>query len=520
MRLGGTAGRIAVCSSVAAALTVLLGGGSAAAQDRDASAEQAAQRSARPMSLRQVLDVVVRQNPDLILADIDIAGADAGVLEAAGLDDWQISANGNVSVQQSELVPGRPFQLTKSDTIELSAELSRALPSGGTLGLLLGGNYGTDEFAVLDVTGQRFDIGSDSFSSSLSASLRHPLLSGRGERIARAPRRKARIARSAAELRKQLASLYAVSDAITAYWELAYAARAVEIQRGALGLASEQLRITEAAIASKVAARTDALAVRWAIAVREQSLLLAEIEVSERSLELRRLAGLELGPGEVDILVTDPLADDGRAIVLDTSLRVALERNPTLALARIEGELTAIDLELTEDQVRSRLDFFVSAGPTGNAIGADETLRQMATFQGFVASAGLSYNHTLKQRAARGARERAEQAAHRVRVNVAEVERQLAVSVVRAVDRMRSARKRIEVSELALQLAEQNVQAEEQLFQVGAVRSFEVLQRQDELAQARLSRERAVADYLIAMTGLEFLTGELLDRHHIEFQPR
>jgi outer membrane protein TolC len=99
---------------------------------------------------------------------------------------------------------------------------------------------------------------------------------------------------------------------------------------------------------------------------------------------------------------------------------------------------------------------------------------------------------------------------------VAEAERELVVSVVRAVDRVRMARKLFDVSELAVQLAEQNLASERTLYQAGEARNYDVLARQDELAQAQLGRERAIADYQQAVTELEALTGELLPRHGVE----
>lgn len=508
------------------AMTLIVLHGSSSAQpatgpgsdspDNGSSAEQANQRPARAMSLRQVLEVVVQQNPDLARARVDIASAEAGALEASGLDDWTIGASGQVDIARAEAIEGQPFQTTDSNAVNLSADATRPLPSGGTIGLSLGAGYNQSTFAVLDQMGESFDIDSKSLSGSLVASFTHPLLGGRGARIARAAQRSAKVSLDAATLQKQVSAAAAVRDVINAYWELAYAIRAVEIQRGALDLAREQLRITEAAIEAKVVARTEALATRQAIAVREQALLLAIIEVSERSLEVRRLVGLEIGPGEIDIAVTDALRDDGRTIDLDQALRRAEEQNPSLALARINGEITAIELEQATDNLRPRLDFNASIGPTGAASDAGDVVSQMVKLESFTASAGLTYRQTLKHRAARGARDRAQQSSQRVRIDLAEVEREIAVSVVRAVNLVRSARKRIEVGDLAITLAEQNLDIEKQLFEAGTVRSFDVLERQDELSQARLARERAVVDYLEAVATLESLTGDLLTRHEID----
>ena len=509
---------LTLCVCAGAALVVF--SSPALAQEDGSSAEAANQRPARSMSLRQVLDVVVQQNPELARAQVGIAEADANTLAAAGLDDWAVGASGTGTITRSEFVDGQPFQTTATDSVDLSADVTRPLTSGGTLGLSVGGGFSKSTFAVLAEGGSNFDFESKAWSSSVTATFTQPLLAGRGKRIARASQRRASTARDAATLQQQVVAADAVRDVINAYWEVAYAVRVVDIRKGSLELAKEQLRITEAAIASKIVARTEALATRQAIAVREQAVLLAEIEVSERSLELRRLAGLEIGPGEIDIAAADALGDDGRRIDLDAALRRAREQNPRLALARINQDTAKIDLEVAEDGLRPRLDLTASAGPSGNATEAGDSLRQMATFDAFSATAGLTYSHTLKRRAARGNRNLARESSRRLRIDLADAERDISVSVVRAVNRLRSARKRIEVSDLAIQLAEQNLDTEKRLFAAGTVRSFDVLERQDELSQDRLNRERAIVDYVKAVAELESLTGDLLTRHSIELLPR
>jgi outer membrane protein TolC len=171
---------------------------------------------------------------------------------------------------------------------------------------------------------------------------------------------------------------------------------------------------------------------------------------------------------------------------------------------------------LAEDALRPRLDFTAQIGPTGNAVEAGDTLRQVGTFQAYTAGASLTYTGALGQRQARGGRDRAREETARARIDLAEAERELAVSVVRAVDLVRVAGKRIDVSALAVQLAEQNLASERTLFQAGEARNFDILERQDELAQAQLSRERAIADYHQAVSDLEALTGDLLPRHGVD----
>jgi outer membrane protein TolC len=518
--------------------------------DDGTSAEAAQARPARGMTLRAVLDAVVQQNPDLSRSAADVATAEADVLSAMGVDDWMLAVTGSWVSNRSEF--SQPYQPLAIDSFSTSAELSRGLSTGGTVKIDVDGSYSDSTFVVGTVDNPitaRFAV----WSSSLIASINQPLLGGRGKRVARAEQRRTRVARDAASLQREISALDTIREVVRMYWELAYASRAVDIQRGSLELAREQLRITEAAVRMRVSSPSEILAVRHAIAVREQTVMLAEVQVSELSLTLRRLAGLEIGPGEIDIAATDAFvaqpatgpatgpgarpttgpgaqpaagpgaqpatgqpAPDAPAIDLDAAIERARTSNPRLALARTGTSTADIAEELAEDALRPRLDFTAQLGPTGNATDAGDTLRQIGTFQAYTAGASLTYTSSFGQRLARGGRDRAREVTQRARIDLAEAERELAVSVVRAVDLVRVARKRIDVSVLAVELAEQNLASERTLFEAGEARNFDILARQDELAQALLSRERAIADYHQAAADLEALTGDLLPHYGVE----
>jgi outer membrane protein TolC len=414
-----------------------------AAQDDGTSAEAAAARPARSLTLRAVLDAVVQQNPELARSRANVATAEADVLAAMGVDDWMLAVTGAWVSSRSGTV--QPFQPVANDSFSGSAELSRNLSTGGTLKIDFDGGYSDSSF-VLD-TANPDPVSFSFWSSSLIASINQPLFGGSGERVARAEQRRAHVARDAASLQREIAALDTIREVVRMYWELAYATRAVAIQRGSLELAREQLRVTEAAVRARVSSPSEILAVRHAIAVREQSVMRAEVQVSELSLSLRRLAGLEIGPGEIDIAAADAFVGPGQPpasqpssqapgaqpaasepasqpalgstqpapqpalgstlIDLDAAIDQARASNPRLALARTNASTAEIEVDLAEDALRPRLDLTAQLGPTGSATEAGDTLSQLATFDAYTAGASLTYTAPLGKHGARGARARA-----------------------------------------------------------------------------------------------------------------
>ena len=476
------------------------------------TAEEANRAPVRSLRLTEVLGVAVRQNPTLAASAIDVAIAESDILAAYGIDDWVIAAELQGSTTRSPRIEGNPVQLVADDSLQLSVGVSRDLPSGGSFALEAGTSWRGSDYATV-VQNQEIDSSTSNLTGSLVATFSQPLLRGFGRRVARAPLRQAEAARDITSARRMIAASEAVRQVIRTYWDLAYAQREIEIHEQSLELAEEQLRITRAAISAGAVAPTEAGAVEQAIASREQMILGAEVQLMEKAVELRRLAGLEIGVGEISLLAGDVLDAPDRPLDLDRVLQLASEQNPQLVALQLGGEGARINVEVAEDRLRPSLDFSATAGPSltsssseGEGPGGD------GLQQAYSLSGQLVYTHVLGNRSATGRAERARAEARQVSLDLATARREVSVGVVQVVNLVRLANKRIEVSEKSIRLAERNVDIEKRRFQVGEATNFEVLERQEELAQARLAHARAVVDYLQALTEVDTLTGELLAR--------
>jgi outer membrane protein TolC len=140
----------------------------------------------------------------------------------------------------------------------------------------------------------------------------------------------------------------------------------------------------------------------------------------------------------------------------------------------------------------------------------------LAKFESFDISAGLTFQAPLGNHAAKGRHEAAKGAVRKAKLTEQDVRAQIAGQTVRAVNVVRTAKKRMEVSAKASNLARQNVDIEKARWDVGRTTNFEVLKRQDELAQSQLREARARTDYLKAVSVVDSLTGAILPRYGIE----
>ena len=343
-----------------------------------------------------------------------------------------------------------------------------------------------------------------------------PLLRGAGSRVARAGERQAAIRRDAASLARQAVAAGVVRDVVRAYWEVAYAARAVDIRRGSVRLAREQLAVVRVAIDAGDRPPNGSAEVEVELANREEDLLVAESSLYERSLELRRLVGLEIGAGEIALEPTD---DPGRLELaspdLDRALERALTESPELTALRAKNQGAAVDLELARDGLRPQLDLTSAIRATGNAAAPTYSVEQLASYRGLGFEASLVFTMPLGGQRDRGLRDAAAARARGAKVAEAELIAKLSVATTRAVQAVRIAGKRIDVMARSADLAQGNLAVERERYRAGSSTSFEVLRRQSELAEAQLRQARAAVDWRVAEAEMEALTGELLGRYAI-----
>ncbi len=467
---------------------------------------------AATLTLPEVLQHAVRQSPQLASASIDVEVAEAGYLEATGLEDFLFNATGRYERRRNEPQGENPFGAADQDLFEGSVALSKLLWTGGTISLRGDTQRVRSPFFNLDGTRS---LGTDT-STSVTAQIQQPLLRGIGGTVTRVTRTRAELAAEQARLQREATGRTVIRDLIAAYWEVAYAWGDLEIRRSSLDLARERRRLTDASVRGGATAPTEVLAVDQVIAQREEDVVVAELAVTERSLELRRLAGLEIGPDQIDVRTGAPLSADVKAVEMNEVVSQAIEQSPEIAVLQSQERGAQLEVDVTDNGLLPRLDLRVYGGPFGSGEESGDSIENIR--DGYVVGGELVLEHWLGNNAAQGRSARAHAERRRVKVNMAAVRRQIVQSAAQAVALAKSAEKRMQLSRTAIDLTERNIKAETGRFELGKTSNFDVLLRQVEHTQARLRYARAATDYLRAAAFLEALTGEILSRYGIKMQ--
>lgn len=472
------------------------------------------ERIGRPLSLADVLQHAIQHSPELASAKIDVRVAQARVLEASGIEDWILGLSGSVLRNKNRDSGEEGFTTIRSDNWTARGSLSKLFFTGGRFSLT-GETSTTDSTSLFRAEGITSTLDSFEVLTSVTARLDQPLLRGGWETVTRADQTRAKIARDAAKLEREAVARTEVRDLISSYWEVAFAAADLEIRRSSVDLANERRRLTEASVKGGATAPTELNAVDQVIAQREEEVVAAELSVLQRSLELRQRAGIEIGPGEVEIAATSVLEVEPKPVNLDEVVAASFEESPEIAVLRTREAGAKLEVAVTENGLLPRLDLGLFGGPLGRANKFSTSIERMTEFKDYQVGAELTFEYAFGNNTAQGANRRAQAEKDRVLVDMADVRAQIASAAVQAVALARSAEKRLELSRRAIELSEKNIKAEIGRFELGKSTNFDVLLRQDELKQARLRYARAVTDYLRARAALGALTGELLPEYGV-----
>jgi outer membrane protein TolC len=189
-------------------------------------------------------------------------------------------------------------------------------------------------------------------------------------------------------------------------------------------------------------------------------------------------------------------------------------------VVRAQGEAAQIEVEVNQNGVMPQLDLTAQLGTSGLGDKLGNQFDPIFDGDSYNASVQLVFSTPIGNHTAKGLLEAARRQVRRVKVSEADIKQQISVAVVQAVNLLRSTQKRVETLEKSTRLANVNLDAEKARFEVGRTTNFEVLRRQEELAQSQLRQARAAADYLRGVATLEALTGDLLGRYGITVAPR
>lgn len=468
---------------------------------------------ARPTTLPELLSLAVKQNPALASAKIDIAIAEARIMQTYARDDWQLRMQANAVRSDGGRINNQPVDRTIFGGG--TADLFRVLPTGGTLTLHAETSY--QSVAMSDPTADLI-FGGETWQHDVSLTVSQPLLRGRGRFLYEANERRATFARDATILARRLVAIQTVQTVVAAYWDLVLAERQVAITRASLDLAKERLRITEIGNQGGKVPRSEIPAVQQIIAFREEDVLNGELVVLDRSIALRRAVSMQIGAGELGLRVGTDLATRDTAFPLGDLTDRAFAASPELAQLGKQDAAAKIEIEVTENGLLPQLDAALTIGPRGVDGNFGTAGKNLVTLDVLSIGGTLTLNHSFGQENVRGLAREQRENRRKIEVTANDIRMQIAQTMARAVAQLEVAKRRIVLAQRAIDLASENIRIETDRFNLGKATNFDVLNRQEELRQAELRKAQAMIDWHKAEASVQALTGDILPTYGIRLE--
>ncbi|NLV44352.1 MAG: TolC family protein [Candidatus Hydrogenedentes bacterium] len=479
------------------------------------------------LTLNEAIQVAIKNNPDIIIAQFDPAKAEAETYAAGGEFDPILQQKLSYSDTTSSLdqtvrsfvnfLGSFGYSVVDSTSILSESSLAGKLHYGTQYAVQLSSNYEKGTFGNYQAE----------YSATLGLTLTQPLLRGFGREINRVRIRAGQNLRKISEAQARLTVMNKTADTIKAYWDLVAATENARVQEEALRNAERLMKISETRRDIGTAADIDVLQAKAGVAMRQSELIQAYARISDAGDMLKLLLNLEENGrfSKITILPVDRPNPNAATVFdtgnydesLDLSVQRALELRPENEMSDLEIANALMEEEKARNDMLPQFDLVGSYARGGRSSEMGRTLTGILEGQDEAFSVGFQASVVLGNRAARGAHQRA-----RINKRQAEERRKQArmammMRVHYAARSVLSNQALVESTRQASRLQEANVNAEERRLRIGITTSYQVLRVQEDLTAAQAQELHARIAFEKALVELQLAEGSLLENFGIHY---
>lgn len=482
----------------------------------------ATEGQALPLNLITAYEMAMNRNLDLQVGRFSIASADAGVQTASGLfdpnfgveasADWTRSPS--TTVLEGSLVP--EYRNTR-----YGIGVDGLLPTG----TLWSAGLATYRFN----TNSTYYFLNPSWNSDLYFSLTQPLLRGFGTLVNRSGIVVARNSRAQSAEAFEMLVVDTLRQVDSSYWNLVAARRAVQVAEQSLSLAERLLGETQERVDVGTSAPIDLVQSEAGVATRRQALITARNVASNAEDVLKTVLGFDQPAEWLTTIETTETYEFAPFLPdLAASIETGLEKRPEIRQQQLRNEILEYYVRMARNDVLPSLDLQASYGwggvggkgrtvdpNTGEPIivddGFPDSMDQIVDWDFPNWRVGVQLGIPIGNNAAQGRLAQRRFEHDRSVVEMAALQQDIIAQVRIAVRGLEDGAAAVEAAIASQQLAARNLEAEQTKFDNGLSTNYQVLEIQEDLAQAELTLIRTYLDYRRANIGYLYSTGTLLD---------
>lgn len=407
-----------------------------------------------------------------------------------------------LSTRSSVAAGGR--NITKSEAYSLNAEISGKVP--------LGTGYSLEfEDIWTENTFNQFQAEYDAFAG---ITITQPLLKDLGYDTNRFSIHIAQknMDISVSELKQHI--IDTVAEFKTAYWDFVLAIEDLRVQKESLKLAESLLDLNRKRLKAEVMSPLEVTQAEAGVASRKEDVIVAQKIVKEKENALKRLftndvyalKDIEILPTDIPVVV--PVTPE-----FEESIRDGLTNRPDYQKAKFEIEKNDITIQYAKNQRFPNIDLEASYGFNGLGNSFGGSLRDMDGKPKW--SLGVVLKFPLGNRTAKGDLRIAQLEARQALLNLKKLEQEILVEIDNAITGLETNKERIEATKVSTRLAEEALRAEELKLKAGLSTSHNVLEFQEDVAEAKSREISAIIDYNKSQVELSRVKGVVLEEEGI-----
>ncbi len=489
---------------------------------RQAIQSQVSQQVLR-LNLQECIQIALKQNPDIIVAQLQPLKSDGDIKAAKGEFDpvWRTTAN----YMRSAMTTSQQFTFFGQGIS--AVEMWQTTIESALVGKL---KTGTQYTAAFNLEKEESTYGSfiEDFSARSTLSLVQPLLKGVSWKANTVRITAAKNMRNVAEAQLRLQIMNSLAEVIKAYWDLVGTVEALKVREEALANAERLLKMNETRRQIGTAADIEVLQAKAGVATRQSELITARSQISMAADMLKKLLDLREGDlfSKAQLVPTDrPNIEDKSYMEpadfekhLDESVKTALENRPEIKIAEVQITNAKLDEFRAKNEMMPEVNLTGSYMQGGRNHYLSRSLYGIRDKQDYAYSYGLQATVPLGNRAARGAHLRAKITTRETAERKKQAEQTIMMGVHMAMNSVLTNQILVESNRQAVRLQEANVVAEEKRLRLGVTTSWQTLRVQEDLTAAQTMFLQAQIAYEKAMIDLQLAEGTLLAKLNVEFE--
>ncbi len=380
-----------------------------------------------------------------------------------------------------------------------------------------------------------FNTFNPSVFSTLNISLTQPLLRNFGRFVNRAPIVIAERNLDQSRLQFEEEINDSMLQAIRQYWQVVEDREQLQVLQQSLRAAKASYEYDQRALQLGALSPLDIYQSEAEVATRRVAVIQAQYALKQDEDQFRMLIGADLDAQaaalKLDLVEPSKPSKPLLKPHLKRLVQEALASRPDLKALESQLQNTRTSLRVAQNRLQPDLSvtaLYASNGLGGNELssttprtilahgGIGDALGQVFGFGFPTYGVSVQLSLPLRNHEAEADLADARVAREQTLYTIRHSQEQVALDVKNAVNELEQAKLSMAAAQVAEHLAEKNVQAQQEEYELGSGLMFLVLQAQTQLAQAEASLVSAQVGYQLAVATLEHATGGLLERFHVQ----